>query len=124
MGPAAVAVSRMPGGASTVTTFRVQPSCAALPGRDGAGGRRAAAALTVTGVAAQGVARRFRVGVFFARRMPAMPLPDPAPLPGVGVVITGRHVGGLLAIVARVKPIAVIVAVESSRHSLRCRLPG
>lgn len=51
-------------------------------------------------------------------------LPDPAPLDGVGVVITGRHVGGLLAIVARVKPIAVIVAVESSRHSFRRWLPG
>src|SRR6266581_4661688 len=44
--------------------------------------------------------------------------PDPAPVVGVGVVIQHRHVGDLLAIVARVKPIAVIVGVESRRHHL------
>src|SRR6266571_4347135 len=45
--------------------------------------------------------------------------PDPAPVVGVGVVIQHRHVGDLLAIVARVKPIAVIVGVESRRHHRR-----
>jgi hypothetical protein len=40
------------------------------------------------------------------------------PLVCVGAVITRRHVGDLLAIVARVKPIAVIAGVESRRAHL------
>jgi hypothetical protein len=123
--PAAAAAARRFGGASTATAFGVQPSCAALPSRDGAGERRVAAALPATGYGWRTESRAgFGWGIFRDGGCRQCRLPDPAPLDGVGVVITGRHVGGLLAIVARVKPIAVIVAVESSRHSFRRRLPG
>ena len=123
--PAAAAAARSCGGAPAATAFRVQPSRATLPSRDGAGERRAVPALTATGCGRRMESRASSGrGYFWTGGCRQCGSPDPAALGGVGVVITGRHVGGLLAIVARVKPIAVIVAVESSRHSFRRRFPG
>jgi hypothetical protein len=83
---------------------------------ESAGGRRGASG---TGR----VRRRPRVSrgrggsrrTIFAMRVEPSSCAGPAPVAGVGAVITPRHVGDVLAIVARVKPIALIVGLESRR---------
>jgi hypothetical protein len=118
-GKHACAVSRRP--AESVSTVCARPAAAEPPGavaaaywtRERRWAARRRAALRGSEPLGYRVAAARPGGVFSRPQVEPAPGADPPLVVELGAVITRRDVGDLLAIVARVKPIAVIAGVES-----------